>query len=280
MSKVKYYIIGPQHHWEINRTAVIQMGVSVAVVFLALIILPFYQFFIHENITTALDDAHEIQNSLSQKLAVNSSQLQQQVFALQKELHETSDSLTTLQTTQHTNSQTQLGFQEKIFEYQLEINDLNLMIKNKDLQIKTLEDQQQKYLQDAQSLSEQLQELESQLNKYSSTSATSSNNTDRAVFVDQLQIASDKNNFTVRFNLRNNTTEALNGYVRILPLTAEQLNQKIKFDSKNTIPFSIIRFLPFSKILQKPKQDSYIAVRIIVWEENKTILFNQNFLIP
>ena len=280
MGKVKYYVISPRHHWEISSTSLVQTGILIAVVFLALVILPFYQFIIHENITSSLDDAHEIQNSFSQKLAVNSAQLQQQISALQKELLETSDSLTRLQTTQQSNSQTQLGKQEKFFEYQLEINDLNLIIKNKDIQIKTLENQQQKYLQDVQSLSAQLQELEKQLNEHSPSTADSVANKDKTVFADQLRIESKMNNFTVRFNLRNNKNEAMRGFMSIIPLAADQLNREILFDPKNTIPFSINRFLPITKILEKPKQISYSAIRILVWDENKTSLFNQNFLIP
>ncbi len=280
MGKVKYYVISPQNHWEISSTSLVQTGILIVLVFLALVILPFYQFIIHENKTSALDDAHEIQNSFSQELAANSAQLQQQISALQKELQETSDSLTTLQTTQQSNSQTQLGKQEKFFEYQLEINDLNLIVKNKDIQIKTLETQQQKYLQDVQSLSAQLQELEKQLNKHSPSAAASVANKDKTVFADQLQIESKTNNFTVRFNLRNNKNEAVRGFVSIFPLTADQLNREIMFDPKNTIPFSINRFLPVTEILEKPKQISYSAIRILVWDENKTSLFNQNFQIP
>ena len=280
MGKVEYYVISPRHHWEISSTSLVQTGILITVVFLALVILPFYQFIIHENITSSLDDAHEIQNSFSQKLAVNSAQLQQQISALQKELQETSDSLTRLQTTQQSNSQTQLGKQEKFFEYQLEINDLNLIIKNKDIQIKTLENQQQKYLQDVQSLSAQLQELEKQLNEHSPSTADSVANKDKTVFADQLRIESKMNNFTVRFNLRNNKNEAMRGFMSIIPLAADQLNREILFDPKNTIPFSINRFLPITKILEKPKQISYSAIRILVWDENKTRLFNQNFLIP
>ena len=280
MGKVEYYVISPRHHWEISSTSLVQTGILITMVFLALVILPFYQFIIHENITSSLDDAHEIQNSFSQKLAVNSAQLQQQISALQKELQETSDSLTRLQTTQQSNSQTQLGKQEKFFEYQLEINDLNLIIKNKDIQIKTLENQQQKYLQDVQSLSAQLQELEKQLNEHSPSTADSVANKDKTVFADQLRIESKMNNFTVRFNLRNNKNEAMRGFMSIIPLAADQLNRKILFDPKNTIPFSINRFLPITKILEKPKQISYSAIRILVWDENKTSLFNQNFLIP
>ena len=280
MGKVKYYVISPQNHWEISSTSLVQTGILIVLVFLALVILPFYQFIIHENKTSALDDAYEIQNSFSQELAANSAQLQQQISALQKELQETSDSLTTLQTTQQSNSQTQLGKQEKFFEYQLEINDLNLIVKNKDIQIKTLETQQQKYLQDVQSLSAQLQELEKQLNKHSPSAAASVANKDKTVFADQLQIESKTNNFTVRFNLRNNKNEAVRGFVSIFPLTADQLNREIMFDPKNTIPFSINRFLPVTEILEKPKQISYSAIRILVWDENKTSLFNQNFQIP
>ena len=280
MGKVKYFVISPRHHWEISSTALVQTGILIVVVYFALVILPFYQFIIHENKTSALEDAHEIQNSFSQKHAANSAQLQQQISALQKELQETSDSLTTLQTTQQSDSQTQLGKQEKFFEYRLEINDLNLIIKNKDIQIKTLENQQQKYLQDIQSLSAQLQELEKQLNKHSPSASASVAKTDQTIFADQLHIESKMNNITVRFNLRNNENEAMKGFVSIFPLTADQLNRAITFDPKNTIPFSIHRFLPVTKILEKPKQISYSAIRILVWDENKTSLFNQNFQIP
>ena len=46
MNKVKYHIIGPRGHWEIKRTAVIQTGVSITVIYLALFILTVYQFLI------------------------------------------------------------------------------------------------------------------------------------------------------------------------------------------------------------------------------------------
>ena len=280
MNKVKYHIIGPRGHWEIKRTAVIQTGVSITVIYLALFILTVYQFLIHENITAALHNTHETENSFTQKLEENSAQLQQQISRLQKELQETSDSLTTLQTTQHSNSQTQLGIREKIFEYQLEINDLNFMVKNSDIQVKTLENQQQEYLQDTQSLSRQLQDLEKQLNKVSSAAGDFSGNENKSFFIAQTQIKSDKNSFAVRFNLRSTHKEAQSGFVSILPLTAERLNQEIEFDSKTALPFSIKHFLPFSKRLEKPKQSSFTAIRIIIWDKNNKIVFNQNFHIP
>ncbi|MBF0279088.1 MAG: hypothetical protein HQM13_14905 [SAR324 cluster bacterium] len=284
LNKIKYYIIGPRHNWEIGRSTFIVVGAFLSLFFLSLILIPIYQYFVHEFTSASLQKGYEIQKSTTQKLESNLDQLKQKIIALQLELEEKNSSLENLQTLQKSDNQAQQATQEKVFNYQLELNNLLTAIKNKDSQIENLKDQQKKYSQQIQSLSVNISKLEKQLKnlpskKPDAISSLLTENSRKLLAIDQFQINKNKNKFSIRFNLRNLSDQPQSGFISIVPLHKEELNQTIVFNRQKALPFSTKIFYPITTEFEQRPERPFAGVRVIVWDKNEKDRLNQNFLI-
>lgn len=280
--KIKYHIIGPRNNWVITKTTIVTLGILLSTAFFFVIGLSIYQYLHHEREIKKLQQSHEKETSLTKRFENNIERLEKEISSLQEKLNEKKQLLTNLQTAEKVGTQKQIASEEKISNYLLQINELQKTLKKKNSLINNLKNQQKNNTQKIISLSSQIKDLQQHLQKLSSKddSYLPIEINEQPLIIDQLQISSSDITVFVQFNLKNTSQEVQSGHVSIIPLSKDQLNQEIEFGEFRTFPFLIKRFRPFSKEFEQQDNLPFTAIRIIVWDQNKNTLLNENYFIP
>ncbi|MBF0286614.1 MAG: hypothetical protein HQM14_02255 [SAR324 cluster bacterium] len=281
--KTKYHILGPRNNWVISKTTIVTFGILLSAAFFFIIGFALYQYFHHEHAVTNLQKSYEKEAALTKKLEKSIGRLEKEVESFQKKLSEKKQILANLQTAEKVGTQQQIDSEEKTSKYLLQINDLQKTLKTKISLINSLKNQQKSNNQQILSLTSQIKELQQNLQKISSKD----NNYNPAaaatekppLIIDQLQIAASEKMIFVQFNLKNVSKEVQSGYTSILPLSKEQQGKKIEFGKFRLFPFLIKRFRPFSKEFEK-QIPPFVSIRIIVWDQEKNKLLDENYYIP
>ena len=288
VTKETFYFVGPKTNWKFSRDQLVALAIFSVGIFLAIIGITTYQHFFYQSLFAKLQQQIKEQSIKNQELERNSKELEQQHIVFEQQIDQKKFLLSLAQKVSPSDKQKDATLQEKEETFLKEILAKKKILEDQTAQIENLKSQSRQSLRKVRFLKKKAQDLEKQLEAQKEqlperpTTVPPTTIPSRLVqpvglMIDQFIMTAKDNSISIQFNLRNISDEVHSGYIMILALREEELDQTILLDPDTTETFTIRRFRSFSKDFVQTPTTPYIAISLIVWDRNHKKLLEQHY---
>ena len=164
-------------------------------------------------------------------------------------------------------------FDEMNYRYHSEFQDIRQVLRVVESLAITLKDSASR-----EKISEQINALRRHLQKLTINSYDDSIGNDALVNIDRFRAIDNEKNIRVQFKIKAFSYEGKRVKLTVLPLMRSQLNILIKDDLPETQSIQLKKIHLIEKDFVYPKEgENFSAIRILIWDSDKEVLFEQNY---
>ncbi|MBF0279880.1 MAG: STAS domain-containing protein [SAR324 cluster bacterium] len=290
VTKETFYLVGPKTNWKFSRNQLTALGILFIGIFLTIIGITTYQHFFYQSLFAEIRQNDEELRIGNGELTRITKELEQQHIVLEQQIDQKKFLLSLAQKATPPNQPKDEALQKKEEAFQKQITEKKTILDTKTAAIDKLKNEYRQSLrrirflkQNTNDMEKLLEEQKKQIRQQSSVTPPTTipfrHVEASSLTIEQFKMTSKANSFSIRFNLRNTSSEVRSGNIMILALREEDLDQMILFDSDQSMTFTIRRFRSFSQDFVQNPNSPYIAVALIVWNQNRKKVLEEHYLV-